>query len=757
MFLSALMVASCATMPVWAESVVQNTTEDQSPPEDFEITETVEEDIIVPEVDMDNDEMLDGFLETIIYEGVEGGSVSFPLTYAADNVAKNHLGETALKMYQALKDHCTKVANGEETSSKFVVDMEAYGFKSVFTAEDLGVSTIISGGVITDEAKTSFRQKFADEINFNGAFKCLLDDNPYIMYWFDKTIGSTFRYGYGTVRNSDGTYSLKASNLQVTLYVAPGYNADDTYLTVDPTAVNAAKEASANAHQIVFAHENEGDYEKICSYKNEIIDLVAYNDDAAYATDFESYGTSDPWQLIWVFDGDPETKVVCEGYSKAMQYLCELSAFKSPYVECYSVTGTLGDGGHMWNIVVMDDNIPYLVDVTNMDTGTIGGTLGGAFLNGAVSGDVENGFVMPNFGEALKFVYDSTTLVTISHDVLNISKTDYDPMAVSPTVETNHVSFDWNFGTSGFVDDITLTAGETSTIPECTYTKENHTFKNWNTAIDGTGTSYEAGATVDGLITTDTENVILYAQWEENTKYSISFDWNYGTSGAVDGMVVYEGTSIELPENGFTKDHATFTGWNTELDGSGTDYQPGDTVDSVTGDMTFYAQWQNVDEYDIRFDWNYANSGSVDNIKAYADSSFELPENGFTKDHATFTGWNTEADGSGTAYQPGDTVDSVTGDMTFYAQWEAAKRATISFDWNYAESGEMGDLTVYSDSKVTMPENNFNKEGYTFLGWNTEMDGSGIIIEDQAEVDLYKLAEEKDIILYAQWAEISNP
>lgn len=30
-------------------------------------------------------------------------------------------------------------------------------------------------------------------------------------------------------------------------------------------------------------------------------------------------------ELIWVFDGDSSTNVVCEGYAKAFQYLCDLS------------------------------------------------------------------------------------------------------------------------------------------------------------------------------------------------------------------------------------------------------------------------------------------------------------------------------------------------------------------------------------------------------------------------------------------------
>ena len=747
---SAFIALSCVITPVWAESIRTVLTQDQSNGDDF--TEIFEEsETVIPEVDFDNEELFDTYLNMIFYDNItEDGDI--PSTFAADNVAKNHLGETALKMYQALKDHCTKVANGEETSSKFAVDMEAYGFKSVFTAEELGVSNIISGGAITDEAKTAFRQKFADEINFNGAFKCLLADNPYIMYWFDKSIGSTFRYGYGTVRNSDGTLSLRASSMVVTLYVAPGYNADDTYLKVDPEAVNKAKEASANAHQIVAEHENESDYDKICSYKDEIMELASYDNNAADAEDFESYGTVDPWQLIWVFDGDPETNVVCEGYSKAMQYLCELSTFTSPYVECYSVTGTLGDGGHMWNIIVMDDNVPYLVDVTNMDAGTIGGVSGGAFLNGAVSGDVETGFVMPNFGETLRFTYDSTTLVTISHDVLNISKTDYVPTAQTPSITTNHVSFDWNYANSGFVEDITLTAGCETVLPENNYRRNGYYFTGWNTKMDGTGTAYSEKESVNGLISTVSENVTLFAQWTADTAYDVRFDWNYANSGSVDSIKGYQHTGFVFPENGFVKDHFVFTGWNTKMDGSGTAYNPSDVLDTVTEDMTFYAQWQEVPVHDVRFDWNYANSGSVNNILVYDGTSLTFPENGFVKDHSVFTGWNTKMDGSGAAYNPSDVLDTVTEDMIFYAQWREVPVHDVRFDWNYANSGSVNNIPVYDGTSLTFPENGFVKDHSVFTGWNTKMDGSGAAYNPSDVLDTVT----EDMTFYAQWKDAAS-
>lgn len=165
--------------------------------------------------------------------------------------------------------------------------------------------------------------------------------------------------------------------LTVTFYVSADYRDGDSATTVDATEVNCAKAAAATAQEIVRTYAAETDMEKLEAYKDEICALVSYNEEAAANPD-ELYG--DPWQLIYVFDGDDSTNVVCEGYSRAFQYLCELSDFEDSVV-CYTVTGTAGSDtfeSHMWNIVSIGTE-NYFADVTNSDSGTPGQD-GGLFL-----------------------------------------------------------------------------------------------------------------------------------------------------------------------------------------------------------------------------------------------------------------------------------------------------------------------------------------------------------------------------------------
>lgn len=51
-------------------------------------------------------------------------------------------------------------------------------------------------------------------------------------------------------------------------------------------------------------------------------------------------------------------------------------------------------------------------------------------------------------------------------------------------------------------------------------------------------------------------------------------------------------TDLKAAGNLYSKKGYDFTGWNTAKDGSGTDYQPGDTIGLTEAEITLYAQWE---------------------------------------------------------------------------------------------------------------------------------------------------------------------
>ena len=129
---------------------------------------------------------------------------------------------------------------------------------------------------------------------------------------------------------------------------------------MDQTDRQVLDKAVANAKAIVDKCASYKDFSKLDQYRKEICNLVYYQMPLDTA-----YGNA--WQLIWVFDGDPSTNVVCEGYAKAFSYLAQLSRFTSSRVEVKTVSGYISkdktaSSRHMWNVVRMDDGLNYLVD-----------------------------------------------------------------------------------------------------------------------------------------------------------------------------------------------------------------------------------------------------------------------------------------------------------------------------------------------------------------------------------------------------------
>lgn len=709
------------------------------------ISEEVSEDSTAGK-EIDNDALYEDYLNSILYN-----NTSDEVELYQDNTGKTILNESNYKVYKYLREYFAKVANGEETATAFNVDFASLGIQTTFTKEELGVNSIVSDGKFTSEANTAFKSKVATLFNLDSTVSCLLQDAPYDMYWFDKTRGSRWNYSYNASAEwneetqSWDYVSMTLTDAKMTFFVAPGYNADETYTVTDSTGITTAKKSAENAQKIVDEYTSLSDYDKIVAYKNKIMDLVSYDNSAASAGSFSTYGSDNPWQLIWVFDEDESTNVVCEGYSKAFQYLCELSSFKTD-IYCYSVSGTMGGGGHMWNIIHMDDGNYYLVDITNSDKGTIGQN-GGLFLNGAASGSVDDGYVMYCNGANISYVYSDKTKANNLAATLAISMTDYQ----ESSVKENHISFDWNYANSGFMSDLTFDANGINKIPNNTYKRDGYVFTGWNTAMDGSGKTFKDGASVTGLIDTRNEDVKLYAQWEKDTTYKVSFDWNYANSGSMPVLTGYTNGKLKLPENTFARDGYTFIGWNTSMDGNGKSYSDEATLTGLNEDIILYAQWEKNPELTISFDWNYGNSGSMPTVRVEKGKSVTLPENTFKKDGYIFEGWNTEMNGNGADI--GNNVKNLYKalngkDTILYAQWKKDVSYTITYDWNYANSGSMPVTIGYEHNGAVILENSFVKDGYTFIGWNTAMDGSGTSFKPG---DVMPEGKTENTVLYAQW------
>ena len=281
---------------------------------------------------MDNDALFAGYVDRLFGVG------SAPL-FEARNVGGDLTG-ASLTLYDGLKRFVKEVAAGERAST-------------VYTCDDEGLSR-------------------ADIYN---VINCLIADCPYELYWFSSNY------------NTSHWSSQDQRTLTLSLYVSSGYADGD--FSVDTAAVSRAQNAAANARAIVERYAAYADYDKLKGYRDAICSATGYNDDAANGR--LPANNYDPWQLIWVFDGDPLTNVVCEGYARAFQYLCDMTAFNGS-VMCYCVTGAVNNGPHKWNIVRMPNGKNYLADLTQCDREETG-TYDWIFMKSPnAGGSVSNGY-----------------------------------------------------------------------------------------------------------------------------------------------------------------------------------------------------------------------------------------------------------------------------------------------------------------------------------------------------------------------------
>ncbi len=377
-------------------------TEDAGDPQEMISEDITVEEFAVPESDFDNDELAAKY----IMNKMSGGSEA---TYRKYDLS-GYLEQYDKTIFNYIVPVISDIASGNQTSAVITVPEDTLLIS--FSNTDLGVEDFSALSV--DEAKALVSQNMP--IHSSKIMNALLFASPYDLYWFDKTTGMGMTYSFSRSRTT-----LRLYNFTFYFYVANEYQGRNN-LEVSSEYGEAVSAAASNANTIIENNAGLDDYSKLLSYNNEICKLTDYNYSAAGGG--VAYGN--PWQLVWVFDGDPDTKVVCEGYSKAFQYLCDNSVFRCSDLYTISVSGYLAGEGHMWNIVHMDDEKNYVVDITNSDPGGEGNYGSRLFLIGAVSGSVSSGYTLKN---GYLYTYKPTTINSYSEDVITVSSADYNPNA----------------------------------------------------------------------------------------------------------------------------------------------------------------------------------------------------------------------------------------------------------------------------------------------------------------------------------------
>ena len=380
---------------------------------------------------LSNDDALQGFINQAFGIGTTSSGRG---TKKAPRVTQgSKLAGPEAKLYSFLREAIADVAAGNTDHTQFSIPYSELFDKLSYTAEELGVDAIIVDGAFTDAAVSAFQAKMY--LNTPAVLSALLVDCPYDLFWYDKTAGYVYS-GYGYSSDYETIYVPDDSEYTITMAVAEEYapeNPDiypvsfsdgttkDYIYEYDISLTQSITTAANNAKAIVAANSGNSDYNKLKAYKEAICERVEYNYDAA-ENDSTPYGN--PWQLVWVFDDDASTKVVCEGYSKAFKYLCDESDFKAD-ISCILVTGYLGSGTgagrHMWNVVKMGDNKRYLVDVTNCDTGF------SLFLVGYQDISERDGKTWYIYDGQLAYLYDDNLTDLFSEEELQIASVDFDP------------------------------------------------------------------------------------------------------------------------------------------------------------------------------------------------------------------------------------------------------------------------------------------------------------------------------------------
>ncbi|QUO20903.1 InlB B-repeat-containing protein [Clostridiaceae bacterium Marseille-Q4143] len=296
--------------------------------------------------------------------------------------------------------------------------------------------------------------------------------------------------------------------------------------------------------------------------------------------------------------------------------------------------------------------------------------------------------------------------------------------------------------------------------------ESDYTFAGWYQDPEGTTPYIFAGKTMPA------NDIIVYAKWAAPT-YTVTFDLNGAISeDKYSDQTVEKGKLATEPADPIREGY-TFAGWTKN--GSPFSFQT-----QITEDTTLTAQWISNEKYPLTYVSNngknvrqadgesYAVGAEAKVINVPEGTGWEAPD-GMEK----FLCWNTEANGNGTDYYPGDSFrmpENVTEEGTFlYAKWVPKRETTLNYDLNYEVAG--GER-LYGQTTITIPNKPYSigsnsddpakndpfREGYKFLGWSTQKipAENDKLLKKGEQIQVDTIQENTDNVLYAQWQKLKE-
>ena len=271
-------------------------------------------------------------------------------------------------------------------------------------------------------------------------------------------------------------------------------------------------------------------------------------------------------------------------------------------------------------------------------------------------------------------------------------------------VDTNAYTITYNLdGGTISGQKTTYTVEDTFTLPQPT--KTGYTFLGY---VGSNGTSAQKSVTVNKCTR---GNLTYTAQWIPNS-YIVTFDSNGGILHTSDTNSInvtdsakayckvffdkdyYNALCLSATKSGYiftgfadSNGVKLWNGWGECLkDGK---YYNNNKLWKYAGDVTVYAQYSPI-TYTLKYDAN-GGSGTMSNQKCTYDVLQTLTANTFKRDGYTFKGWNTKADGTGTAYSDKQSIENIVDKdgtvVTLYAQWQIN---TYNLTVTHKVSGNMG-------------------------------------------------------------------